>query len=96
MLHTAHACCSPTRVPCPQLLEIAISLRSPAADGKYYRIDRFGHKLPENVVPLSVAEPDSRAADGGTAPEHQAGPGAGEMDFMMNRVSVFESLLHCC
>lgn len=60
-----------------------------SADGKYYRVDRFGHKLAENVVPLSLAAETERRGAEGPAPEHQAGPGAGagEMDFMMNRVS---------
>jgi hypothetical protein len=77
-------------------LAVRLDTYSLCNDGKYYRVDRFGHKLAENVVPLSLAdEAQQRGAEGQPAPEHQAGPGAGagEMDFMMNRIRLLRIML---
>lgn len=73
----------------------------PPADGKYHRLDRFGHKLPTIVVPLA-AEAEEAPRPGGSAgaagaslaeavaaPEHVASDGgsvSGEMEYMNNKV----------
>lgn len=69
-------------------------------DGKYHRLDRFGHKLPTIVVPLAAeaegAGPSSNSSAAGgslaeavAAPELAASPsadGGSEMEYMNNKV----------
>lgn len=48
-------------MPCRALPPLLPLLPIPA-DGKYHRIDRFGHKLPTVVVPLTLEEEEEAAS----------------------------------
>ena len=77
--------CTP---PPPVMTGLAAALPS-SADGKYHRLDRFGLKLTDVVVPLTLpppqptsvasaaAEADLAGGDVGPAPEHAVGDAAG-------------------
>ncbi|KAL4431494.1 hypothetical protein ABPG75_006750 [Micractinium tetrahymenae] len=90
-------------------LTAALELFTLCSDGKYHRLDRFGHKLPTIVVPLAVEAEEPRPgggataaaaaslAEAGAAPEHAASSPAagvsGEMEYMSNKIRLLRSML---
>ncbi|KAL4419557.1 hypothetical protein ABPG77_006888 [Micractinium sp. CCAP 211/92] len=88
-------------------LHVALELFTLCSDGKYHRLDRFGHKLPTIVVPLAAeaegAGPGGTASSAGSslaeavaAPELAASSsadGGSEMEYMNNKIRLLRSML---
>jgi len=87
-------------------MQVALELFTLCSDGKYHRMDQFGHKLPTTVVPLralapiaelqtvSPAHAEVLVEPAGPAPEHGSGAGGdAEMAYMNNHIRLMRSIL---